>query len=245
MRRTSSVRAPFPGVNRTSPRCAPSTSRPLQVIGEPHAGAKPGGGGQRGNPRRHLPYRRRGPLGKHGLGHAVRRLAAVVAGDSGARVLPGHPAADDVAGARNAVHADAGQAAADHADADAGAARRQLLSPRSARRAETSRTSGSCCTCCGPSSAGTRRSRPSMRRRSTRRRCPGRSGRAPGSRAAPSSRIGWATDVIAGLERRGHRITRAGDWTLGRLSAVVRDPGTGVLQAAANPRGAQGYAAGR
>lgn len=52
-------------------------------------------------------------------------------------------------------------------------------------------------------------------------------------------------DIIAGLERRGHRITRAGDWTLGRLSAVVRDPRTGVLQAAANPRGAQGYAAGR
>ncbi|MEV7132495.1 gamma-glutamyltransferase [Arthrobacter sp. NPDC093128] len=51
--------------------------------------------------------------------------------------------------------------------------------------------------------------------------------------------------VIAGLERRGHRITRAGDWTLGRLSAVVRDPLTGVLQAAANPRGGQGYAAGR
>lgn len=52
-------------------------------------------------------------------------------------------------------------------------------------------------------------------------------------------------DVIAGLERRGHWVTRAGDWTLGRLSAVVRDPATGVLQAAANPRGAQGYAAGR
>ena len=53
------------------------------------------------------------------------------------------------------------------------------------------------------------------------------------------------SDVITGLERRGHRITRAGNWTLGRLSAVVRDPATGVLQAAANPRGAQGYAAGR
>jgi gamma-glutamyltranspeptidase/glutathione hydrolase len=52
-------------------------------------------------------------------------------------------------------------------------------------------------------------------------------------------------EVIAGLERRGHRITWAGDWTLGRLSAVVRDPLTSVLQAAANPRGAQGYAAGR
>lgn len=52
-------------------------------------------------------------------------------------------------------------------------------------------------------------------------------------------------DIIAGLERRGHLVTRAGGWTLGRLSAVVRDPATGVLQAAANPRGVQGYAAGR
>jgi gamma-glutamyltranspeptidase/glutathione hydrolase len=52
-------------------------------------------------------------------------------------------------------------------------------------------------------------------------------------------------DVIAGLERRGHQVTRAGDWALGRLSAVTRDPDTGLLSAAANPRGAQGYAAGR
>jgi gamma-glutamyltranspeptidase/glutathione hydrolase len=34
-------------------------------------------------------------------------------------------------------------------------------------------------------------------------------------------------------------------WSLGRLSAVGRDPETGVLRAAANPRGMQGYAAGR
>jgi gamma-glutamyltranspeptidase/glutathione hydrolase len=52
-------------------------------------------------------------------------------------------------------------------------------------------------------------------------------------------------DVIAELERRGHIISRAGDWALGRLSCVVADPETGVLLAAANPRGAQGYAAGR
>ncbi len=51
--------------------------------------------------------------------------------------------------------------------------------------------------------------------------------------------------VIAGLEARGHVVTRAGDWSLGRLSCVTRDPSTGVLGAAANPRGAQGYAAGR
>ncbi|WP_458116628.1 gamma-glutamyltransferase family protein [Arthrobacter sp. D2-10] len=52
-------------------------------------------------------------------------------------------------------------------------------------------------------------------------------------------------DVITDLEQRGHVITRAGDWALGRLSSVVSDPTTGVLMAAANPRGAQGYAAGR
>ena len=41
------------------------------------------------------------------------------------------------------------------------------------------------------------------------------------------------------------RVTRAGDWTLGRLSSVGRDRERGILTAAANPRGAQGYAAGR
>ena len=51
--------------------------------------------------------------------------------------------------------------------------------------------------------------------------------------------------VIEELVARGHRITRAGDWSLGRLSVVTRDPSSGVLGAAANPRGAQGYAVGR
>ena len=62
-------------------------------------------------------------------------------------------------------------------------------------------------------------------------------------RAVVEDRLG--ADVIAELERRGHRVTRAGDWTLGRLSAVTRDPETGLLGAAANPRGMQGYATGR
>jgi gamma-glutamyltranspeptidase/glutathione hydrolase len=52
-------------------------------------------------------------------------------------------------------------------------------------------------------------------------------------------------DVINGLVSRGHDVTRAGDWELGRLSCVTRDPATGRLSAGANPRGAQGYAAGR
>ncbi|MGI5187985.1 gamma-glutamyltransferase family protein [Promicromonospora sp. CA-289599] len=61
--------------------------------------------------------------------------------------------------------------------------------------------------------------------------------------AVVEDRLG--ADVIAALVRRGHVVTRAGDWALGRLSAVTRDPATGLLGAAANPRGAQGYAAGR
>ncbi len=59
---------------------------------------------------------------------------------------------------------------------------------------------------------------------------------------AVEDRIG--DDVIAALEQRGHRVRRAGDWALGRVTAVGRGA-DGVLWAAANPRGAQGYAAGR
>jgi len=51
--------------------------------------------------------------------------------------------------------------------------------------------------------------------------------------------------VIAALAARGHRVVRAGDWTLGRLSAVARDPATGVLSAAATSRGGNGCAVGR
>ncbi|MDU0326897.1 gamma-glutamyltransferase [Microbacterium sp. KSW2-21] len=50
--------------------------------------------------------------------------------------------------------------------------------------------------------------------------------------------------VIEALEERGHRVRRAGDWALGRVTAVGRGA-DGALWAAANPRGAQGYAAGR
>jgi gamma-glutamyltranspeptidase/glutathione hydrolase len=51
-------------------------------------------------------------------------------------------------------------------------------------------------------------------------------------------------DVVADLEARGHRVRKTGDWSLGRVTAVGRDA-DGILWAAANPRGAQGYAAGR
>jgi gamma-glutamyltranspeptidase / glutathione hydrolase len=50
--------------------------------------------------------------------------------------------------------------------------------------------------------------------------------------------------VVDGLRQRGHLVIVADGWSLGRLSAVSRDPSTGLLQAAADPR-AQGYAIGR
>src|SRR5499433_1629881 len=49
--------------------------------------------------------------------------------------------------------------------------------------------------------------------------------------------------VIEGLRARGHDVTVSPAWSLGRVSAVARDGG--LLYAAANARGMQGYAAGR
>jgi gamma-glutamyltranspeptidase / glutathione hydrolase len=50
-------------------------------------------------------------------------------------------------------------------------------------------------------------------------------------------------DVIEGLRKRGHQVTVTPDWSLGRVTAVQKE--NGQLRAAANPRGMQGYAAGR
>jgi gamma-glutamyltranspeptidase / glutathione hydrolase len=54
-------------------------------------------------------------------------------------------------------------------------------------------------------------------------------------------RVGEA--VIAELRARGHDVLTAPAWSLGRISAVARRGG--MLYAAANPRGMQGYAVGR
>ncbi|MET7454614.1 gamma-glutamyltransferase [Streptomyces sp. NPDC005574] len=51
--------------------------------------------------------------------------------------------------------------------------------------------------------------------------------------------------VVTELRRRGHDVTVGAAWSEGRLCAVARDPETGILSAAANPRGMQGYAVGR
>jgi gamma-glutamyltranspeptidase / glutathione hydrolase len=50
--------------------------------------------------------------------------------------------------------------------------------------------------------------------------------------------------TVDALRARGHDVTAGEPWSIGRLSAVTRSP-DGVLRAGANPRGMQGYAAGR
>jgi gamma-glutamyltranspeptidase / glutathione hydrolase len=55
------------------------------------------------------------------------------------------------------------------------------------------------------------------------------------------SRVG--PDAVGELRRRGHDVNVQPPWALGRISAVARRGD--VLYAAANPRGMQGYAAGR
>lgn len=57
------------------------------------------------------------------------------------------------------------------------------------------------------------------------------------------SRLGRA--AVDELRERGHSVVDAGPWALGRMSAVARDSRDGMLRAAANARGAQGYAVGR
>ena len=56
---------------------------------------------------------------------------------------------------------------------------------------------------------------------------------------------GMDPEIVSELRRRGHDVTVGDAWSEGRLCAVARDPETGVLSAAANPRGMQGYAVGR
>ena len=53
----------------------------------------------------------------------------------------------------------------------------------------------------------------------------------------------FGRDVLDDLRDRGHDVEAAGDWSIGRVSAVGRENGT--LKAGASPRGMQGYAVGR
>ena len=53
----------------------------------------------------------------------------------------------------------------------------------------------------------------------------------------------FSADVVGALRARGHEVDVRPPWSLGRVSAVAKSGG--LLYAAANPRGMQGYAAGR
>jgi gamma-glutamyltranspeptidase/glutathione hydrolase len=67
-------------------------------------------------------------------------------------------------------------------------------------------------------------------------------------RAAPGSLVcegRMRPEVVAALRRRGHDVRVRGDWDLGRICVAGRDPSSGLLIAAADPRGMQCYAVGR
>jgi len=53
----------------------------------------------------------------------------------------------------------------------------------------------------------------------------------------------FPSPTVEALAERGHDVQLADDWSEGRLTAAVKDGG--MLKAAANPRGMQGYAIGR
>jgi gamma-glutamyltranspeptidase/glutathione hydrolase len=80
--------------------------------------------------------------------------------------------------------------------------------------------------------------RPSTRLTSRARSIPGRP-----SRVSSTSRRG-STGGRSGPPAPRARRPRPAEWSLGRVSAAGREPG-GILKAAANPRGMQGYAVGR
>lgn len=65
--------------------------------------------------------------------------------------------------------------------------------------------------------------------------------REPGMIMAEKS---FGADVLDDLRARGHRVTEAEPWTVGRMTAARRDP-DGLLRAAATPRMMQAYAVGR
>ena len=65
--------------------------------------------------------------------------------------------------------------------------------------------------------------------------------REPGSLMAEAN---FGSDVLDELRSRGHKLTVAEPWTVGRLTAARRDA-DGLLRAAATPRLMQAYAIGR
>ncbi|SDH64306.1 gamma-glutamyltranspeptidase / glutathione hydrolase [Sinosporangium album] len=66
--------------------------------------------------------------------------------------------------------------------------------------------------------------------------------------AAPGqvhAEVSLGAEVLDELRARGHEIVEAAAWTLSRMCAVGRDPETGFVHAAADPRDGLAYATGR
>jgi gamma-glutamyltranspeptidase/glutathione hydrolase len=199
---------------------------------------------ERHQQRRHLPPRRRRSVGQYDLGDPVRRVAAVLADRSRARVLPRHPAADDVARRGGSLGSASGQASAHDIDPDADLEDGQpviALGSPGGDQQEQWQLLLILRMLVGGYRAQEAIDAPALHTTSLAGSFWPRTW-VPGG-AVVEDRLG--EDVINGLINRGHDVTRAGEWELGRLSCVTRDPATGRLSAGANPRGAQGYAAGR
>ena len=165
-----------------------------------------------------------------------RRLAAELADDPGARLLPRQPGADVLAGGGAAVLARAGHAAADHAHADAGAARRRAgAGLRHARRRPAGPVAAAL-PAAPPRAAGRTCRRPSTRRPGTR-----RASRARSTRARPSPASSWSRTGSA--QRSCSRSWSAAGTTVRVADSVeprpaVRGhprPGTGVLRGRGEP----------
>ena len=197
---------------------------------------------RRRDARRHRAFRHRRPGRQHGVVDAIRRLAAILAGDSRTRLLPRHPRPDVLARRGPSGRARARQAPAHHADADHGAARRRALSRLGLARRRPA----------GPVDHAVV---PAPR--------PCRHESAGGDRRAGLAFRAFPVVVLAahGAPRRaGGGEPRAARRRQGAASArprrrgrarLVGRPADGGLarrprrRAAANPRGMQGYAAGR
>ena len=119
------------GLGRAAAR---QPGRPRAAAPAHPRGATAEPGHRRADPRRHLPRRRGRPLRQRRLGHAQRRLAARLAGDPRARLLPRHAGADVLARGGPAELARAAQAAADDALAHARPPRRRDAGLRHAGR---------------------------------------------------------------------------------------------------------------
>ena len=159
-------RAPQAGRRQGVARIASGLGRGLRRRGEAAPRGRPaprrrrhGRGRADGRPhrrgaRRHRAFRHRRPGRQHGVGDAVRRLAAILAGDPRARLLPRHACADVLAGGRPSRRAGAGQAAAHHARRPRSRCATENPTSPGARPAATSRINGPRSCSCATSMPG-------------------------------------------------------------------------------------------